>query len=228
MKAGEGELSNYLHPLRIDRTKVRLADKQRSRLIRGQDSIADERLMKRPFRNSVFMLMCLFGTIGLFGCASVELGRMEPVSQDEVESNTCEGIQAEMTKADEFCAQAISVAFNRADCAVATASDYVPYVGGILAGRAYDKREEARRALRTATIRQSQLRRLAKQRNCLVKPNKHCPSICEDPDFGWTRPPSISHPVAVTAKVDDGLCGLACVTLSKSQLRLIESVGEGY
>ena len=184
--------------------------------------------MKNSLRSVTFIFVSLLGSIGLLGCASVELGRMEPVSQDEVVSNSCEGIQAEMTKADEFCAQAISIAFNRADCAVATASDYVPIVGGILAGRAYDKREEARRALRTATIRQSQLRRLAKQRNCLVKPNKYCPSICEDPDFGWTRPPSISHPVAVTAKVDDGFCGLACVTLSKSQLRLIESVGEGY
>ena len=186
------------------------------------------KLMKNPLRYFTFICLSSVGMLSLLGCASVELGRMDPVSQDEIESNSCAGIQEQLTKADEFCAQAISIAFNRADCAVATASDYVPYVGGILAGRAYDKREEARRALRTATIRQSQLRRLAKQRNCLVKPNKYCPSICEDPDFGWTRPPSISHPVAVTAKVDDGICGLACVTLSKSQLRLIESVGEGY
>ena len=184
--------------------------------------------MNKPLRNSFVISIYLAGTLGLLGCASVELGRMEPVSRDEIENNSCTGIQEELAKADEFCAKAISIAYNRADCAVATASGYVPYVGGILAGRAYDKREEARRALRTATIRQSQLRRLAKQRNCLVKPNKYCPSICEDPDFGWTRPPSISHPVAVTAKVDDGFCGLACVTLSKSQLRLIERVGEGY
>ena len=184
--------------------------------------------MSKPLRNFIVISISLAGTFGLLGCASVDLGSMVPVSQDEVENNSCTGIQEELTKADDFCAQAIAIAYNRADCAVATASGYVPYVGGILVGRAYDKREEARRVLRTATIRQSQLRRLAKQRNCLVKPNKYCPSICEDPEFGWTRPPSIAHPVAVTAKVDDGFCGLACVTLSRSQLRLIESVGEGY
>ena len=184
--------------------------------------------MKNRVLGSVTGIFICITVFTMFGCATVELGSMTPVTQEEVQNNNCANIQEELEKADEFCAQAISIAYNRADCAVATASDFVPYVGGIIKSHSYDKRAEARKALRTATIRQSQLRRLANERNCLVKPNKNCPTICGDPQFGWTRPTMVSHPVTVTSKVDDGFCGLGCVTLSKSQLRLIESVGEGY
>ena len=192
-------------------------------LLKGKEPAMTQRLYQL-INAGVWLLVGLY----LSGCASVDLGSMDPLSRTEVDDTNCSVIQTEITKTDEFCAQAIAVGFNRRDCAMEVATAYVPYVGGLLVVQSQQKKADAHRALRTATVRQSQLRRLAKLRNCSVSTSSQCPVICEDPEFGWTKPVSVTQPVSVSSRVDDGFCGMRCVKLNARELRLIEAIDESH
>lgn len=138
----------------------------------------------------------------LQGCAMASLGRMHPLLPTEREGLDCEALTAEIRKTDEFCAAAFdSKGYGKGSV---TATLLLGPLG-ILSPAPYNNIELVR-AVKSASIRQSQLTYEADAAGCaVVQPKAVCPSLC-------TRQPFVA-----VVTMENGFLGERCVVLNREE-----------
>ena len=146
------------------------------------------------------------------GCVSPpSMGRMFPLMPVERENLMCESAAFELAKADQFCQHIHDV--NDVSCgevAASTAAAAIPIIGlGVVAAQAdsLSAYEEARAAMKSASVRQAYLTVAYADLGCGRPPPSHCPLLCDVP-VRWEA-------------LETGFwCGSKCVGLSRGERRV--------
>lgn len=158
-------------------------------------------------RASLGVVACVL----LSGCIGTQsMGRMHPLMPAERELLTCTSIKSEINTVDQFCEYIDTV--NDVSCKeyiASVAALVIPAVQyGVILTQAtrIASYEEAKEAMKSASIRRAYLTRATESLGCEESPRSHCPLLCGMSDQ-WQVGES------------DFLCGRKCFRMSRGERR---------
>lgn len=138
-------------------------------------------------------------------CATQSYGRVAPVVPVEQSTLDCESLEYEYAKVSGFCGHVLDNGYGGDDCAKGVAIAFIPIVGLIHNVAQSSDYTETLAAIKSGNIRSAQLEQVAVEKKCDLSTDTRCSPLCE------------RNATSAVLTMENGFCGLRCVTLNRKE-----------